>query len=142
MTHPAVPTVFISSTVLDLADLRSAIAYDLRRMGVTVLLSEATDFPVRGDRSAIDEAIENVRSADYYLLLVGDRKGSPYDEHISVTRQESRIARENHLSDGMPNQRFFVRKTTMDAVDDLPKDTDTEDLRHQRDFAAVTCPPY
>ncbi len=72
----AAPNVFISSTVLDLADLRSAIRFVLRQSGVNVLMSEATDFPVSGDKSACEECFENIRNSDLFVLLVDKRRGS------------------------------------------------------------------
>lgn len=63
------PTVFVSSTVREFRDLRSALAYTLRTHGFTVYISEAADFNIHGDRSAIEECFENIRKCDYYILV-------------------------------------------------------------------------
>ena len=57
-----IPYVFISSTVKEFRDLRSAIAYTLRTQGFNVYQSEAADFDVKGDRSAFEECFTNVRN--------------------------------------------------------------------------------
>lgn len=108
--NPSVaPTVFISSTVLDLADLRSGIRYVLKRSGVNVLVSEASDFPLYGDRSALEECFENIRNSDVFVLIVDKRRGSEYEPGLSVTRQELRVARESFLKTGKPYHLLFIR---------------------------------
>ena len=82
--HTAAPVVFISSTVRDFADLRGAIGYVLRQRGVSVLMSEAWDFPVLGDHSTFQECIENIRSSDLYVLIVDKTRGSLYTPNVSV----------------------------------------------------------
>ena len=39
------PEIYISSTVYDFRDLRSALKYDLEQLGYAVHLSETNDFP-------------------------------------------------------------------------------------------------
>lgn len=114
--HPTSPSVFISSTVRDLRDLRSAIAYTMRTQGLTVYLSEAADFDVRGDRSAVEECFENIRACDYYILLIGNTRGNLFEEGTSVTRQEYRVARNQFLSSGRPRLFFYLRKDTEAAI--------------------------
>lgn len=115
-SHPASPTVFISSTVREFRDLRSALYYTLRSQGISVYLSEASDFDVRGDRSAIEECFENIRVSDFYVLIVGGRRGSLFDEDVSVTRQEYRVAREQYLATGKPSMLLFLRGETEVAL--------------------------
>jgi hypothetical protein len=107
--HSAAPKVFISSTVLDLADLRSGIRYVLRQSGVNVLMSETSDFPLYGDKSACDECFENIRNSDLYVLLVDKRRGSEYEPGVSVTRTELRVARDSFIRTGRPHQLLFIR---------------------------------
>lgn len=116
--HPASPTVFISSTVKEFLDLRSAIAYTLRERGLTVHLSEAFDFGVRGDRSAFEECFENIHSCDYYILLIGYNRGTLYDKDdgISITRQEYRVARDQFLSSGRPRLLLYLREDAEKAL--------------------------
>jgi len=89
-SHPASPSIFVSSTVREFRDLRSAIAYTLRAQGFTVCLSEAADFDVRGHRSAIEECFENIRTCDYYILLIGGMRGNLFREGISITEVQSK----------------------------------------------------
>ncbi len=118
--RPASPSVFISSTVKEFRDLRSAIAYSLRTQGFTVFLSEAADFDVRGDRSAIDECRANIRQSDYYLLLIGSNRGNVTPEGISITREEYRVAREHFLSSGHPRLFLYLRQASEIALSGNP----------------------
>lgn len=114
--HPASPYVFISSTVNEFRDLRSAIAYTLKTQGFIVYLSEAADFDVRGDRSAIEECFENIRKCDYYILFIGNKRGNLYEDGISFTRQEYRVARDAFLSTERPLLFFYLREITWTAL--------------------------
>jgi len=110
------PSVFISSTVKEFRDLRSAIAYTLRAQGFTVYQSEASDFDIYGDRSAIEECLANIRDCDFYILLVGNTRGNLFEDGISITRQEYRTARDVFLSTGRPRLFFYLRETTEVAL--------------------------
>lgn len=110
------PSVFISSTVREFRDLRSAIAYTLRAQGLNVYLSEAADFDIRGDRSAFEECFANIRTSDYYILLIGNTRGNLYEEGISITRQEYRFAKSQFLSSGRPRLFFYLREATEVAL--------------------------
>lgn len=114
--HPASPSIFISSTVSEFRDLRSALAYILRSNGFRVYLSEESDFNVRGDRSAFEECFENIRASDYYILLIGGKRGNLYEDGVSITRQEYRIAREQLLSSNRPRLHLYLRKYVEDAL--------------------------
>src|SRR5436305_13993140 len=70
-----VPKIFISSTVRDLRDLRSAIKYWLEQYGFEVLASEWPDFAHPLDREAIAAALAPIELSDYYLLIVVYRVG-------------------------------------------------------------------
>lgn len=102
------PSVFISSTVKEFRDLRSAIAYTLRIQGFTVHQSEAADFDIKGDRSAFEECFANIRDCDFYILLVGSTRGNLFKDGVSITRQEYRIARDAFLSTGRPRLLFYL----------------------------------
>src|SRR4030042_1991855 len=109
--HPSSPDVFVSSTVNEFRDLRSAIAYHLRTQGLIVYISEAANFDVRGDRPAVEECFENIRKCDYYILIIGGTRGNLFMDKISITRQEYRVAREAFLSTGRPRLFFYLRET-------------------------------
>lgn len=110
------PSVFISSTVKEFRDLRSAIAYSLRVQEFTVYQSEASDFDIHGDRSAIEECLANIRDCDFYILLVGNTRGNLFEDEISITRQEYRTARDAFLLTGRPRLFFYLRETTEVAL--------------------------
>jgi len=67
------PTIFISSTVFDFRDLRSALKYWLEELGYHVLLFEYNDFPKALDKNSYDACVATVERADYFILLVGGR---------------------------------------------------------------------
>jgi len=114
--HPASPSIFISSTVNEFRDLRSALAFTLRTQGYTVYLSESADFDIRGDRSAIEECFENIRKCDYYVLLIGGVRGNLFDKDISITRREYRVAIESYLSKKKPIIYLFLRESIANAL--------------------------
>lgn len=90
------PTFFLSSTIYDFRDLRSAIKFYLEEQGFTVLASEFNDFSQPLDRHSYEACFETIKKADYFILLVGGRTGGWYNEpdRISITQQEYRYAYE------------------------------------------------
>jgi len=92
------PTFFISSTIYDFRDLRSALKYCLEEQGAIVLASEFNDFPKPLDQHSYDACLTAMQKADYFVLLIGSRVGGGYDEvnKISITQQEYRQAYELH----------------------------------------------
>jgi hypothetical protein len=87
------PRVFVSSTIDDLADLRSSIKYFLEESGFEVVVSEFPTFPHELDETARLASVRAIEAADYYVLLIGHRYGSQFDDGTSVTRAEYRRAR-------------------------------------------------
>jgi hypothetical protein len=81
-----------------------------------VYLSEAAQFDVRGDRSAIDECFTNIRTCDYYILLIGSMRGNLFAEGTSITRQEYRVARDQFLSLGRPRLFLYLREASESAL--------------------------
>ena len=94
------PTFFISSTIHDFKDLRSAIKFYLEEQGCKVLASEFNDFEKPLDRHSNDACLESIQAADYFILLIGTRVGGWYDERnrISITQREYREAYKLHSS--------------------------------------------
>ncbi|MDP4267999.1 MAG: DUF4062 domain-containing protein [Bacteroidota bacterium] len=90
------PTFFISSTIYDFRDLRSALKFYLEEYGFEVLASEFNDFRKPLEEHSYDACLKAIHSADYFLLLIGGRVGGWYDEasKISITQQEYREAYE------------------------------------------------
>jgi len=110
------PRVFVSSTVRDFQDVRSALRYWLEEQGCDVVMSEYHDFDRAADAGTFDSCFEAVQTCQYYILLVGGRKGSEYQTGISVTQQEYRIAadlaRRGHQMKVIP----FVRASVETAL--------------------------
>jgi hypothetical protein len=90
------PTFFISSTIHDFQDLRSALKFYLEEQGCRVLASEYNDFTKPLDRHSYDACLSSIREADYFILLIGTRVGGWYDQsaRISITQREYREAYE------------------------------------------------
>ena len=88
------PKIFISSTIYDFRDLRSALKYWLEKLGYEVMLSEYNDFTKPLDQNSYDACLTALAQADFFILLVGARVGGFYNasEKISVTRMEYRTA--------------------------------------------------
>ena len=105
------PRVFVSSTVFDFHDLRSALRYWLRELGYDPQLSDYSDFDKPLDQNSYDACLRTVESSDYFVLLIGARVGGFYDKHerISITRQEYRCAYESFQRTGRPRIIAFVR---------------------------------
>lgn len=88
------PTFFLSSTIFDFADLRSAIKHQLEQRGCLVLASEFNDFKKPLDVHSYEACLQSIEQADYFILLVGTRVGGRYDaaSEVSITQQEYRTA--------------------------------------------------
>ncbi|MGA9582397.1 MAG: DUF4062 domain-containing protein [Allosphingosinicella sp.] len=92
------PTFFLSSTIYDFRDLRSAIKFTLEARGCRVLASEFNDFGGRLDQHSYEACLSNIEQADFFVLLIGGRVGGWYDKpgRISITQQEYRTAYNLH----------------------------------------------
>ena len=106
------PCVFISSTIYDFSDLRSALRNYMEEMGFDVLSSECNDFPRQIDKNSYDACITTIDSCDYFILLIGSRVGGWFNEteKISITQAEYRHAYER-LSNGNLKILTFVRSS-------------------------------
>lgn len=74
--------VFLSSTCLDLEDLRSGIKEALEDLGFEVWASEFPNFPVDSSLHNHDNCLRNVEQADQYVLIINSRYGSDYDGEL------------------------------------------------------------
>ncbi|HEV2575792.1 MAG TPA: DUF4062 domain-containing protein [Acidobacteriaceae bacterium] len=90
------PTFFLSSTIYDFRDLRSAIKFYLEEQGCRVLASEFNDFLKPLDRHSYDACLHAIEQADFFVLLIGTRVGGWFipEERVSITQQEYRQAYE------------------------------------------------
>jgi len=123
MSIASKPSVFVGSTITDFCDLRDALKYWLEEMGFDVQMSECTDFSRRPGAGAFEACFEAIRTSDYYLLLVGARRGSWFDQRngLSVTRKEYRVARESLAKKGSPKILPFVRRDVVVALSEREK---------------------
>jgi hypothetical protein len=113
------PKVFISSTVYDFRDLRSALKYWLEELGYEVLLSEHNDFPAQVDLNSYESCLRAIDDSDYFIVLVGSRVGGWYNEasRISITQAEYRRAYELLVA-GKVKLLAFVRQDVWDIRED------------------------
>jgi len=104
IAHP--PSVFVSSTCYDLAQVRRDLHAFFESMGMVPVLSEFPSFPVDPNRDAIENCLTGVKEkADIFVLVVGGRYGSETDNGKSVTNLEYLEAK----AKGIPRY-VFVQK--------------------------------
>ncbi len=111
------PRIFISSTIYDFADLRSAIKYYLENLGYEVQLSEFNDFKIDPLKDSYNNCLDNIKNCDYFILLIGSRKGGMFDLTTSITQKEYQTAYEL-AKDGKIRIINFVRKVVWDIRED------------------------
>lgn len=133
------PTIFLSSTVYDFADLRSALKDYLELRGCRVLASEFTDFTHPLDKHSYEACLAAIEQADIFVLFIGRRVGGWFNEpdQISITRAEYRHAYELARA-GKIRILCFVRADVWDhrqSVRDLAKalKSDPSLTEHQRE---------
>jgi len=90
------PKIFISSTIHDFRDLRSALKYHLEALGFDVQLSERNDFQKESNINSYKACLKSIENVNYFILLIGSRIGGYYDKEnkISITQKEYRVAYE------------------------------------------------
>jgi hypothetical protein len=90
------PKIYISSTIYDFRDLRSALKYWLEQFGYEVMLSEFNDFTKPLDENSYIACLRAVEQCNFFILLIGTRIGGYYEksQKISITRMEYRTAYE------------------------------------------------
>ena len=72
------PKIFVSSTIYDFADLRSALKYWLNEMGFEVFMSEYNYFRKDSSDNSYIACLNAIQECDYYILLIGARVGGLY----------------------------------------------------------------
>jgi hypothetical protein len=80
------PTVFISSTISDLANERQAARLAIKHLGCVPVTSEESF--IAQNRNSIDVCLKEVAKADIYILLLGGRYGFELEDGISITEKE------------------------------------------------------
>lgn len=76
--------VFISSTCLDLIDVRAELKRELEAQGFVAYTSETPDFPVNTHLPPIDNCLEVIRGCDIYVLVIHSRYGGAYDGNFAL----------------------------------------------------------
>ena len=83
------PSVFISSTCFDLAQVRKDLRAFVDTIGMTAAMSEYNSFPIDPSLDAVGNCLGRVKdNADVFVLVVGGRYGSETDNGKSVTNLE------------------------------------------------------
>lgn len=132
------PRVFISSTIYDFHDLRSALKYWLEESGYEVLMSESCDFEKDSSKNSYDACLETIKECNYFVLLIGGRVGGWYDESTSITRKEYQIAYKSAQDGRIKRIIPFVRQHIWDVLEDRNALTKTlEDLDIQENGIPV-----
>jgi len=97
------PKVFLSSTVYDLIDLRAEASQHISDLGLSPSLSDSavSEFSVVADENSIETCLANVKSSDFFVLVLSRRYGPSlgkigYDD-ISATHLEYRHAVEHSV---------------------------------------------
>ncbi|ANP83876.1 hypothetical protein BAQ53_24430 [Bacillus sp. B25(2016b)] len=120
--HDNRPTVFISSTISDFADLRSALGYYLEKSGYRVYMSETTTFPVNPNKSNFEQCFELIDKSQYYILLIGNKRGSWYKDGIStITQEEFRYARNKFEQTGDISLLTFIRSDVWSIINEYKR---------------------
>jgi len=110
IAHP--PSVFVSSTCYDLAQVRQDLFSFFESLGMVPILSEFSSFPVDPNLGAIENCLAGVKEkADIFVLVVGGRYGSLTENGKSVTNLEYLEAK----AKGIPRY-VFVEKPIQTAL--------------------------
>ncbi|MBX3159206.1 MAG: DUF4062 domain-containing protein [Deltaproteobacteria bacterium] len=119
MTTSPRPRVFISSTIYDFADLRSAAKYWLEESGYEVAASEFNDFPKDVERNSYDACLASIDSCQYFILLIGARAGGRVASppNTTITMAEYRYAYER-AKEGKLKIVALVRRSVWTARED------------------------
>ena len=92
------PSVFVSSTFYDLAQIRADLRDFITSLNFEPVLSEQNNFPIDPDSGTVENCLRAVENrADIFLLIIGGRYGSTNDEGKSITNLEYLRAKVKHI---------------------------------------------
>jgi hypothetical protein len=113
------PRIFLSSTIYDFADLRSAIKFWLEDLGYDVDASEFNDFDKDVAKNSYDACLKAIDHANYFVLLMGSRAGGWQDKasKTTITMMEYRHAYKR-AKRGELKLLTFVRRSVWDMRED------------------------
>ncbi len=114
------PKVFVSSTIYDFKDLRSALKYWLTEKGYEVRMSERNDFRKDSSQNSYQACLDSIGECDYFILLIGSRAGGIYSQNplITITQKEYQHADELVQQGVIKKLLIFVRKSVWDIRED------------------------
>lgn len=93
------PRVFVSSTYYDLKHIRNYLETFIQQFGYTPVLSERGDVFYASDSDAQQSCLEEVRSCQLFVLVIGAKRGSEYqDTGETIVNHEYRAA----IDSGIP----------------------------------------
>ena len=83
------PRIFISSTYYDLKHVREIIREFVEDLGYEPVLSEFSDIFYRPGDTVQNSCLNEIRSCDIFVLIIGKRYGSPFPgDTLSITHRE------------------------------------------------------
>ncbi len=91
------PRIFISSTCYDLSQIRADINDFIFSVGFQPTLSEYNSFPIDPDNDTLQNCLDNVKTSDILILIVGNRYGFVTDNGKSITNTEYLYAKERGI---------------------------------------------
>jgi Domain of unknown function (DUF4062)/NACHT domain len=106
--------IFLSSTILDLKDLRDALVTWLEADGHQVTASEKGTLPIEPDRHSYDQCLKAAAECDCLVAVIDKRFGGEYPEkgsNRSITEEEIATA----ITQGKKTL-VFVRQSVWDAM--------------------------
>ncbi|HWZ03098.1 MAG TPA: DUF4062 domain-containing protein [Mucilaginibacter sp.] len=116
--------VFVSSTCYDLSQIRADLFEFLSNFGYQPILSEYSTFPINPNNDTLDNCIQNVNTADIFILIIGNRYGYTAESGKSITNTEYLYAKQK----GIPIYIFVLKSIiTLLPVWKKNKDADFSD---------------
>jgi DNA polymerase III delta prime subunit len=106
--------IFLSSTILDLKDLRDALVTWLETDGHQVIASEKGTLPIEPDKHSYDQCLKAVAECDCLVAVIDGRFGGEYPKkglNRSITEEEIATA----IAQGKKTL-VFVRQSIWDAM--------------------------
>ncbi len=134
--EPSAPLVFVSSTVEDFRDLRSALRFWLGSLGYRLFMSEYSGSDKVLGPGTYDACFEAISRADLYVLLIGARRGSLISEEpqCSITEAEYDFAYRARQDSGRPMLLLFVRDEVARDIRRENPELEYQDVEHTRSF--------